>query len=80
MYSVEKFCGCCKINVVTWSKVVAIQGLIWGPIYIFFGLLYLNHVHSVFAEIYSIYSMREEIIDTTYDVFQVNIGNDNQVR
>ena len=74
MYSIEKFCGCCKINVVTWSKVVAFQGLMWGPIYVFFGILYFTPKDSIFARAYLEYSMQNEFRNSTYDIFKVDFG------
>jgi hypothetical protein len=74
MYSIEKFCGCCKINVVTWSKVVAFQGLMWGPIYVFFGILYFTPKDSIFAEVYLQYSMKNETRDAVNDLFKVDFG------
>ena len=70
MYSIEKFCGCCKINVVTWSKVVAFQGLMWGPIYVFFGILYFTPKDSIFAEVYLQFSMQNETSELIYDSFK----------
>jgi len=74
MYSIEKFCGCCKINVVTWSKVVAFQGLMWGPIYLFFGILYFTPKESIFAKAFLEYSMQKEFSESIYDFFKVDFG------
>ena len=74
MYSIENFCGCCKINVVTWSKVVAFQGLMWGPIYVFFGILYFTPKDSIFAKVYLQYSMQKEFSESLYDLFKVDFG------
>ena len=78
MYSIEKFCGCCKINVVTWSKVVAFQGLMWGPIYLFFGILYFTPKESIFAKAFLEYSMQKEFSESIYDFFKVDFGLANQ--
>ena len=79
MYSIEKFCGCCKINVVTWSKVVAFQGLMWGPIYVFFGILYFTPKESIFAKAFLEYSMQKEFSELIYDLFKVDFGLADQV-
>ena len=78
MYSIENFCGCCKINVVTWSKVVAFQGLMWGPIYVFFGILYFTTKDSIFARAYLEYSMQKEFSELIHDLFKVDFGLANQ--